>query len=96
MELGNPIPFALTAPGCGPVIFRVCWEYLYDLKYHILKSIVGFVEMYGYWCFYFDTCILYMFGHSEFELPFSFFYTLFSTIGACDEIDQISCGAVTT
>ena len=56
---------------------------------------VGFVEMYGYWCFSFDTCIAYMIGHSEFELPFSFSYILFSTFGACDEVDQISCGAVT-
>ena len=29
-------------------------------------------------------------------LSFSFSYILFTTIGACDEIDQISCGAVTT
>ena len=57
---------------------------------------VGYVEMYGYWCFSFDTCIAYMFSHSEFELPSSFSYILFSTFGACDEIDQISCGAVTT
>ena len=57
---------------------------------------VGFVEMYGYWCFSFDKCITYMFGHSEFELPFSFSYILFSTFGACDEIDQISYDAVTT
>ena len=57
---------------------------------------VGFVEMYGYWCFSFGTCIAYMFGHSEFELPFSFSYIFFSTFGACVEIDQISSGAVTT
>ena len=54
----------------------------------------GFVEMYGYWCFSFDTRISHMFSHSEFEFPFSFSYILFSTFCACDEMDQISCGAV--
>ena len=96
MELVDPVLFALTTPNCGPVIFRVCWEYMYDLEYHVLKRMVRFVEMYGYWCFSFDTCITYMFGHSESELPFSFSYILFSTLGACDEIDQVSCGAVST
>ena len=46
--------------------------------------------------FSFDTCIPYMFHHSEFEFPFSFSYTLFGTIRACDEIDQVSGGAVAT
>ena len=96
MELVDPIPFALTTSDCGPVVFRICWEYLYDLEYHVFKRMVGFVEMYGYWCFSFDMHISYMFDQSEFEFPFSFSYILFGTFCACDEIDQISCGAVAT
>ena len=61
MELVDPIPFALTTSDCGPVVFRICWEYLYDLKYHAFKGMVGFVEMYGYSRFSFDMRISYMF-----------------------------------
>ena len=56
----------------------------------------NFIIMSGYRRVSFQPCVSHVFCHSILEFPFGFTYVLLCTFGACDEIYQVVCGAVTT
>ena len=56
----------------------------------------NFIIVSGYRRVSFQLCVSHVFCHSILEFLFGFTYVLLCTFGACDEIYQVACGAVTT
>ena len=88
--------FAATSPGRRLFVLGICQDDLYNLKEHVFKWMANFIIMSGYRRVSFQPCVSHMFCHSILEFPFGFTYVLLCTFGACDEIYQVVCGAVTT